>query len=208
MVVCDWQKSTVFPYHWLFSGEMTRNDAYLKQMLVDCIIVRDGKSSCSQAVSIRRWLSGHFISFSTGGTESLTLRDNCHLCYCCFEFPHFPDAAMADTHTFKNKLHFSLYLSCHMLPSHFTFHFAIQISSPLHILFFPFLTLLFFLLVSPSFMFSFSFTVFCPLFISCLSSSVSLFFSLPLNYFLFLSTQYVNKTFDHSNIFCLFSSGF
>lgn len=37
---------------------------------------------------------------------------------------------------------------------------------------------------------------------------LSLFLSLPLNYFLFLSTQYVNKTFDHSNIFSLYSSGF
>lgn len=155
---------------------MTRNDACLKQMLVDCVIVKDGKGSCSQAVSICRWLSGHFIGFPTGGTEGFALTDNCHLCYCCFEFPHFPDAAMADTHTFKNKLHFSLFLSCHMLPSHFTFHFSIQISSPLLLIYFPFLTPLFFLLASPSFtLFFFSFTVFCPLFISCLLSSVFFF---------------------------------
>lgn len=176
MVVPEWQKSTVFPYHWQLSGKMTRNDACLKQMLVDCVIVKDGKGSCSQAVSICRWLSGHFIGFPTGGTEGFALTDNCHLCYCCFEFPHFPDAAMADTHTFKNKLHFSLFLSCHMLPSHFTFHFSIQISSPLLLIYFPFLTPLFFLLASPSFtLFFFSFTVFCPLFISCLLSSVFFF---------------------------------
>lgn len=207
VVVCEWQKSTVFPYHWVFSREMTKNDAYLKQMLVHCIIVRDGKSSCSQAVSIRRWLSGHFISFPTGGTETLTLTDNGHLSYCCLEFPHLPDAAMADN---KNQINFSLFhpsLFLSILPSHFTFHFAIQISSPFLFLF-PFLTPLFFLLVSPSFiLFSFSFTVFCPLFISCLSTSV-FFFSTAKFFVFFVSTQYVNKIFDHSNIFCLCSSGF
>lgn len=129
MVVCEWQKSTVFPYHWVFSREMTKNDAYLKQMLVHCITVRDGKSSCSQVVSIRQWLSGHFISFPTGGTEILALTDNGHLSYCCLEFPHLPNAAMADN---KNKINFSLFhpFFYHMLPSHFTFRFAIQISSP------------------------------------------------------------------------------
>lgn len=113
MVVSEWQKSTVFPYHGLFSGEITRNDAYLKQMLVDCIIVRDGKSSCSQAVSIHRWLFGHFISFPTRGTESFALTDNCHLCYCCFEFPHLPDAAMADTLLKINCIfHFFFFVTC------------------------------------------------------------------------------------------------
>lgn len=43
MTLCEWQKSTVFPYRWLFSGEVTRSDAYLKQMLLDCVTVKDGK---------------------------------------------------------------------------------------------------------------------------------------------------------------------
>lgn len=157
---------------------------------------------------IHRWLSGHFISFPTGGTESLALRDNCHLCHCCFEFPHLPDAAMADTHTFKNQLHFLLYLSCPMLPSHFTFHFAIQISSPLLFLFFPFLTSVFFSLCLPP-LYCFPFPSQYFFLSSFLVFHLLSFFPLQLYSFLFfLSTQYVNKTFDHSNIFCLYSSGF
>ena len=100
MTLCEWQKPTVSAYHWLFSGEMTTNDAYLKQMLLDCITVKDGKSSCSQTVSIRRRLSGQFISCPTEDTESLALVDNCHLSCCCFEFRHLPNAAMADAHAF------------------------------------------------------------------------------------------------------------
>lgn len=195
---CEWQKSSVFPYHWLFSGELARNDAYLMQMLVDCIIVRDGKSSCSQAVSTCRWLSGHFISFPTGGTESLARTDNCHLCYCCFEFSHLPDAAVADTHTFKNKLHFLLFLSCHMLPPHFAFHFAIRIS-------FPSPHFFLFLHLSPCVSLLYIVFLFLHSILSSLhflSFTFCLFF-LPLNSLLFFhSIQYVNKTFGHSNIFC------
>lgn len=96
----EWQKSTAFPYHWLLSGEITRNDAYLKQMLLDCVTVKDVKSSCSQGVSICRWLSGQFISCPTEDTEGPTLVGNCHLSYRCFKFPHLLNAATADTHTF------------------------------------------------------------------------------------------------------------
>ena len=99
-MACEWQKPTVFTYHWLFSREMTRNDVYLKQMLLDCTTVKCDRGSCSQAITIHRWLSGQSISCPTEYTESVALVDNCHLSYYCFKFPHLPNAATADTHTF------------------------------------------------------------------------------------------------------------
>lgn len=208
MTLCEWQKPTVFPYHWLFSGEMTRNDAYLKQMLLDCITVKNGKNSCSQAVSIHRWLSGQFISCPTEDTESLALVANCHLSYCCFEFPHLPNAAMADAHAFLNKLNFSYFLSSYASISFsLPFCHADLTSSPL---FFLFSYLCFF---SLSFLPLYCFLSLFPH--SILSSFPFLSFTFPLSSFyhyilslFFLSTQYFNKTFDHLNIFCLCSSGF
>lgn len=89
---------------------MTKNDAYLKQMLVHCIIVRDGKSSCSQAVSIRRWLSGHFISFPTGGTETLTLTDNVTSAIVAWNFLTF-QMLLWLTIKIKSIFHFFILLS-------------------------------------------------------------------------------------------------
>lgn len=136
---------------------MARNDAYLKQMLLDCITVKDGKSSWSQAVRIRRWLSGQFTSFPTEDTESLALVDNCHLSYCCFEFPHLPNAAMAGTHTFLINFIFHIFSLAICFPLIF-----LSILSPRsHLLispFFLFSHFCFFLLVFSSFiLFSFSF---------------------------------------------------
>lgn len=104
------------------------------------------------------WLSGQFIGCPTEDTENLALAGNCHLSYCCFEFPHLLNTAILLT-LFKHKFNFPHFLFCRMLPSHFAFHFVILISPPHLSIFFPFLILLLFLLSFPSFiLFSFSFS--------------------------------------------------
>lgn len=142
-------------------------------MLLDCITVKDGRSPRSQAVSTCRWLSGQFMSCPTEDTQSLAVVDNCHLSYCCFEFPHLSNAAMADTHTLKINFIFHIF----SLFICFRLIFLSILSSRSHLLISPFFLVshLFFLLVFPSVLFSFSFsTVFCPLFLSCLSLSLFL----------------------------------
>lgn len=144
MTLCEWQKSTLFPYHWLFSGKTTRNNTYLRQLPLVCITLKDDKSSCSQAVSICRWLSGQFISCPTEDTGSLALVRNCHPS--CFNF-RICHILLWLTHTFKNALNFPhfLFMCFHLI-------FLFILSSRPHLLvtlFFLFKNLCFFSLPFP-----------------------------------------------------------
>lgn len=201
MTLCEWQKSTLFPYHWLFSGKTTRNNTYLRQLPLVCITLKDDKSSCSQAVSICRWLSGQFISCPTEDTGSLALVRDCHPS--CFNF-RICHILLWLTHTFKNALNFPHFLSsCASISFSFSFcHPDLTSSSPCFSfsktsVFNPCLSLRYIVF------FLFPFTVFHPPFLVLLPSFYHYILSL-----FFLSTQYVNKTFECLNIFCLCSPGF
>lgn len=165
---CKWQKSTVFPYYCLLIGEMTRNDTYLKQMLLYFITIKDGKSYCSQAVNTCRGLSWQFISCPAEGTESLTLVDGCQLSYSCFQFP-FQNSTLNGLHTYF----------CFNIATFFFFHiFFLSYASVAFS--FPF--------CHPDLIFSSSLFAFSHIFIFCSSILFSLSFP-------FLSTIFASPCF-------------
>lgn len=134
---CKWQKSTVFPYYCLLIGEMTRNDTYLKQMLLYFITIKDGKSYCSQAVNTCRGLSWQFISCPAEGTESLTLVDGCQLSYSCFQFP-FQNSTLNGLHTYFCFNIATFFFSHFLLILCFCCIFISILPSRSHLLIFPF----------------------------------------------------------------------